>query len=408
MPPGRRAAGVALIVLGQGSQALVIGGISLFLPLIRTDLGLSFAQSGSLAAVSTLVYALMQVPSGWFTDRFDPKRLFSIGLVGTNLMSLLFALGHSYGGLLAVQAASGCFRSLMFAPGLMLMRDQFPPNRRATAMGLYVAGGFSSSVLLNALGPLLVGVLGWRGLFVVFGGVGLACVALYQRVGSSPRRQPGTHPRLGEIRRLFAHPALWLVGLVQFVRLSLVHGFTFWLPSYLVVEKGQSLAMAGTVAATGALVTAPSNLLGGWLSDRLHRPLLVIAVSLVALATTFLALPTVHGPTPLFLVVAVNALFIQFYFGPLFSVGLSFLGQRTAGFSSGFGNFCANLGGFAFTSGLGTLKDLTGSFTTGFHVLAAMCGLSLAAVVLLSRTTPLDEADDSRVVPAGPAQRPGA
>lgn len=284
---------IGLIVLGQSSQSLVFGGISLFLPLIRADLGLTFSQAGNLIAVSMLVYALMQVQSGWLTDRFDPKRLFCVGLLGTNAMSLLFSVVGSYGWLLVVQVLSGFFRSLIFAPGMVLIRDQFPPNRRATAMGLYVAGGFSSSVLLNALGPVLVGPLGWQGLFLLFGGIGLACVALYFRVGVSPRREPGTHPRAAEIRRLFRHPALWLVGVIQFVRLSLVQGLTFWLPSYLVSEKGQTLAFAG------ALLTAPSNLLGGWLSDRLHRPLAVITVSLTMLGLSLAVLPLVDGLVPL-------------------------------------------------------------------------------------------------------------
>ncbi len=55
---------VALIVACQSTQALAFGGIALFLPLIRSDVGLTFAQAGTLASASTLVYAVMQVPSG--------------------------------------------------------------------------------------------------------------------------------------------------------------------------------------------------------------------------------------------------------------------------------------------------------------------------------------------------------
>jgi ACS family D-galactonate transporter-like MFS transporter len=51
-------------VLCQSGQSLVYGGIALFLPLIREDLGLTFAQAGTLAAASSLVYAFMQIPSG--------------------------------------------------------------------------------------------------------------------------------------------------------------------------------------------------------------------------------------------------------------------------------------------------------------------------------------------------------
>lgn len=391
MARGSGRADTWLIVLGQSSQALGMGGISLFLPLIREDLGLSFAQAGQLAAAATLVYALMQVPAGWLTDRYSPKKLFCAGVLGTNAMSLAFAVVHPYGWLLAVQAVSGLFRSLIFAPGMMLIRERFPADRKATAMGLYVAGGFASSVLLNILGPLAVGPLGWRWLFVVFGGTGVLWALLYHRVGTDPHREPGTFPRLAEVRRLFGHPALWLIGVIQFARLATAQGLAFWLPSYLVAEHAMSLAGAGAIAATSALITAPSNLLGGWLSDRLGRPLLVIAVALTALCASLAVLPLVGGVLPLLAVIGVNALFVQLYFGPLFGVGLHYLGQRTAGFSSGFGNFCANAGGFAAISALGTIKDSTGSFTLGFQLLAGLYALALLAVLALTRTTPLTE-----------------
>jgi nitrate/nitrite transporter NarK len=385
-----------------------MGGIALFLPLIREDLGLSFAQAGQLAAIATLVYALMQVPAGWLTDRYSPKLLFCVGVMGTNATALAFAVLHPYGWLLAVQAVSGLFRSLIFAPGMMLIREQFPADRKATAMGLYVAGGFASSVLLNTLGPLVVGPLGWRWLFVIFGATGVLWAVLYHRVGTDPHREPGSFPRLTEIRRLFGHPALWLIGVIQFARLATAQGLAFWLPSYLVAEHGMSLSGAGAIAAVSALITAPSNLLGGWLSDRLGRPLLVITIALTALCASLAVLPLVDGVVPLLLVIGVNALFVQLYFGPLFGVGLHYLGQRTAGFSSGFGNFCANAGGFAAISALGTIKDSTGSFTLGFQLLAGLYAAALLAVLALTRTTPLTgrpAAERVPTAPSTPAQR---
>ncbi|WP_432052854.1 MFS transporter [Streptomyces xiamenensis] len=408
MARGSGRADTWLIVLGQSSQALGMGGIALFLPLIREDLGLSFAQAGQLAAVATLVYALMQVPAGWLTDRYSPKLLFCVGVMGTNATALAFAVLHPYGWLLAVQAVSGLFRSLIFAPGMMLIREQFPADRKATAMGLYVAGGFASSVLLNTLGPLVVGPLGWRWLFVIFGATGVLWAVLYHRVGTDPHREPGSFPRLTEIRRLFGHPALWLIGVIQFVRLATAQGLAFWLPSYLVAEHGMSLSGAGAIAAVSALITAPSNLLGGWLSDRLGRPLLVITIALTALCASLAVLPLVDGVVPLLLVIGVNALFVQLYFGPLFGVGLHYLGQRTAGFSSGFGNFCANAGGFAAISALGTIKDSTGSFTLGFQLLAGLYAAALLAVLALTRTTPLTgrpAAERVPTAPSTPAQR---
>ena len=70
-------------------------------------------------------------------------------------------------------------------------------------------------------------------------------------------------------------------------------------------------------------------------------------------------------------------------FGPLFAVATRFFGRSVAGLSSGFGNFCANLGGFASALALGVLKDVTGSFSAGFFFLAGVAFLGCTGVTLL-------------------------
>src|SRR4030042_5591487 len=111
---------VCLTILCQGFQALSIGGIALLLPIIRKDLGLSFTQGGSLAAAGTLVYALMQIPAGYPSDRFSPKRLFSIGILGSTILALTFGLVTNSWQALATQMLSGFFRGFLFTPGMAL------------------------------------------------------------------------------------------------------------------------------------------------------------------------------------------------------------------------------------------------------------------------------------------------
>ena len=386
-----RPVSVALIILCQSTQALVYGGIALFLPLIREDVGLSFTQAGTLAAASTIVYAVMQIPSGYLADRVGAKRLFLIGLIGTNLLAFSFAQLHSYGTLVANQALSGFFRSLLFAPGLLLISALFPPARRATALGLYVVGGFSSNVFLNTLGPILVGPVGWRNLFRIFSTGGILILLLFWRLGSQgPSGSGKEQVPLRHILTLFRYRLLWVIGAIQYVRLAVVSGLSFWLPSFILVEKGYSLQVAGLLVALGAAVTAPSNFLGGYVSDRLRNPFLVIGTSLSMLAITTVLLVHVHNLWLLLVVFAVNGFFVQFYFGPLFAVSIQMLGPRTAGLTTGFGNFFANLGGVTFAYFLGAIKDATGSFAMGLYTLSGLCLFGLLCTLALSRMKPID------------------
>jgi predicted MFS family arabinose efflux permease len=384
-PPPNRSLGAALIVLCQSTQALAYGGIGLFLPLIRRDIGLTFTQAGTVVASMTLVYACMQIPAGYLADRLGAKRLFLTGLIGTNVLFFMLSQLHQYWLVLANQTLAGFFRALVFAPGLLLISAVFPPNRRATAMGLYVAGGFSSNVFLNAIGPVLVGPFGWRALFMAFSLAGFALMALYWRLGlPGPRGSGRDQMNLKDVPRLLRHRFMWIVGGIQYIRLAVVTGLAFWLPT-LIIEKGYSLQVAGLLIALSAALTAPSNFLGGYVSDRLGRPLLVIGLSLAVLAVTTFLIVQVNALALLVPVIAINGFFVQFYFGPLFAIPIQALGSRTAGLASGYGNFLANLGGFTFAYALGAVRDATGAFSDAIYVLSGLCVVGVLLTLILSR-----------------------
>ncbi|MHB8589584.1 MAG: MFS transporter [Candidatus Dormibacteraceae bacterium] len=373
-----------LLVLCQSVQSLTFGGIALFLPLIRRDVAINYTQAGTLAGVSIAVYAAMQIPSGYLADRFGAKRLFVLGLVGVSVTAFSLAQLHQFWMILLNQAASGLFRALVFAPGLLLITSLFSPARRATAMGVYVAGGFSSNVFLNAIGPLAVGWTGWRGMFLIFSTVGLLVLMLYYYLGSEGPLGLGTSKRpIAGLLAVLRQRSMWVLGAIQYVRLAVVSGLAFWLPTFLVVDKGQSLQVAGLAVALAAALGAPANILGGYISDRLRNPGLVIAVSLVVLTATNLMLLPVHDRVLLFAVVAANGVFAQFYFGPLFSMPIDIFGSRVAGLTTGIGNLFANLGGLTAAVILGAVKDLTGSFSAGLYLLAGLCMAGLVCVRLL-------------------------
>ncbi len=375
---------VSLTVLCQSFQALSLGGIALLLPIIRKDLGLSFTQGGSLAAVTTLAYALMQIPAGYLSDRFSPKRLFGIGILGSTILALTFGLVTNYWQALANQTLSGFFRSLLFTPGLALLTGWFPPDRRATATGLYLIGGYSGSVIFSLVGPLLVAAFDWRISFISVASVGIIAILFLLRFGKDPpqtgERQKGN---MLEVFKLFRDKMMWVCGGIQYIRYGVVQGITYWLPSLLIHEKGLSLQFVGFIIAIQVLFMAPSNILGGYISDRLKNPTLVIGVSLSVLGVTTGLLITAHNIILLVALIFINAIFLQMYFGPLFSIPVEILGVPKAGISTGFSNFFANIGGLSVTFLLGALKDATGAFKPGFFAICGACFLGLALTFIL-------------------------
>ena len=267
-----RAVSIFLIILCMSFQAVSLSGISLFLPVIRSDLGFSFTQGGTLSAVTFFVYALMQIPAGFLADRFGLKKIFFIGVLGTTTFCLIFGLASQYWQALLTQVGSGFFRSFLFAAGLALLASWFGPQRRATAMGLSLIGMYSGQLVISTAGPALENHFSWRFPFIALAIVGILASFVFLWFGkeSSPDSF-GSKQKVNaaDVFGLFRHRFMWVCGGLQYIRLGVMQGITFWLPSLLIDEKGLSLQVTGLIIALRALLTAPSSMVGGYISDKL-------------------------------------------------------------------------------------------------------------------------------------------
>ena len=134
-----------------------------------------------------------------------------------------------------------------------------------------------------------------------------------------------------------------------------------------------------------AALTAASNAVGGYVSDRLRNPPLVIGTSLTILACVSMVIVFVESLPLLLVIVAVGSIFLQFYFGPLFFVPIEVLGVRTAGMATGLTNLFANTGGLLTAYALGVVKDSTGTFTWGFIGIGVLCLIGVALTGALAR-----------------------
>src|SRR3990170_6885181 len=232
-----RTLNVSLVMLCQSFQAVPLAGIALFLPAIRGALNLSFTQGGTLSAARIFIYALMQIPAGYLTDRYGLKRIFFTGVLGTSVLSLTFGLVSGYWHAFLNQAATGFFNALLFASALALLPGWFGAQRRATAMGLSLVGVFFGQVIVNAFGPLLAEHFIWRFPFIFFASIGILASFAYLWLGEeSPHAESRQKLSTVNVFQLFRSRFMWLCGIIQYVRLGVVQGTSFWLPSLLIDE----------------------------------------------------------------------------------------------------------------------------------------------------------------------------
>jgi predicted MFS family arabinose efflux permease len=367
-------------------HSLTFIGLALFLPLIREDLQISYTQAGMLSAAVTLSYALGQIPAGFLADRYGPRQLFFIGLMGWSVLALAVGFIHTFWLAVLSLFVAGAFRALLFAPGLALLASWYPKERGAMAMSLYMLGAFTGNVVLALAGPAFTTALGWRTAFMLFAAAGVCAALAFYALGSVKSRKAGVRPfAVREALHLLRHKVLWLCSAIQIVRFSAVTGLVFWLPSMLVADRGFSLQAVGWVVAMSAVLSGLANPLGGYLCERFKNPPAIIGVSLAGLACACALLVWVQSLWALLIVIACGSVLVQIYFGPLYFIPVELVGPRAAGTVIGFNNLFANMGGLATAYALGAVKDMTGSFTLGYLSIGVLCMVGVGLSVVLAQ-----------------------
>jgi FSR family fosmidomycin resistance protein-like MFS transporter len=168
------------LLLIEFLDEFVFGAREAAWPLVRTDLGLGYAQVGLLLGVPNVVSSLIEPAIGILGDVWKRRVLILGGGVVFALALVLTALSQSFSILLVsfvlLYPASGAFVSLSQAT---LMDGA--PTRHEQNMARWVLAGSVGVVV----GPLALGAatalgLGWRGLYLVFAGLtvvllGIAC-----------------------------------------------------------------------------------------------------------------------------------------------------------------------------------------------------------------------------------------
>jgi len=167
--------------------------------------------------------------------------------------------------------------------------DHFPPAERGRSLGWIVMGQSLALVLGVPAVTLLGAPLGWRGAILAQAIVlAIVTAAVWLTVPPRSRGSSKSAPSMRSTLRLLGPRVLALFGASCAERVCYATVVVF-MPTYLLLRyaiDAPSLAAGLLVVALGNLA---GNLVGGWLSDRVRTPAIVIVASLAA--TAVLALP---------------------------------------------------------------------------------------------------------------------
>ena len=153
--------------------------VNVGLPEIGKSLHTSVAGLQWTVAGYTIVLASLLLFSGAAADRIGRRTIFQVGLSLFTLGSWLCSLAPSLSWLIAFRVLQGIGGSMLNPAALGIITNVFSaPRDRAKAIGVWDGVSGLSMALGPVAGGILVGSVGWRGIFWANIPVGLAAISL--------------------------------------------------------------------------------------------------------------------------------------------------------------------------------------------------------------------------------------
>lgn len=281
-----RQAGVApafIVIIAGMVAALHIGKIPPAIPVLRDAIGVSLVEAGFLLSMVQLAGMLTGVFIGLAADGFGLRRSMLLGQLTLALASLAGAWATQPAELLVLRALEGFGFLLVVLPVPSLIRQLVPPSRLALHLGLWGTYMATGTSLVLASGPVLMGAVGWQGLWVTLALVSLAVAGwLLRRVPSDHARRAAAVTAAGpstdapaaaraqwsaRLRDTLTSRGPWQVAITFSMYSSQWLAVIGFLPS-IYAQAGLSGQVAGLLTAFACLVNITGNVAAGRL---LHR-----------------------------------------------------------------------------------------------------------------------------------------
>ena len=271
------------------------------LPMIRRSFALDYTQSGLAISAFTLSYGIAQLPAGWLADRVGPRLLITIGISGVALSGLLVGLSQTYIMMTVFLVLMGLAGGGYHPAASPLISMSVEPDKRGRALGFHLIGGSTSYFLAPLIAAAIASAWGWRGSFVglaaptiVFGVVFYVLMGRRAKMEKKRRSIADSHSETpfdpGHLRRLAA-----FIMLSAFTW-AVISSTIAFIPLFMVDHFGVGDKTAASLLAIIYSAGFWAGPLGGYLSDRLGRVPVILAVSFISGPIMYLLNLVSYGP----------------------------------------------------------------------------------------------------------------
>ena len=378
---------------------------------MNKDLGLSASAFGFGAGIFFLAYFLFEVPSNLFLERVGARKWIARIMFTWGVLSGSMAFIGGETSFYIVRVLLGIAEAGFFPGIIFYLTLWFPAVYRARIVGYFMAAIPLSTVIGAPVSGLLLGLdgglglKGWQWLFVLEAAPALVLsVVVFFYLTDRPADATWLEPderawlvarlederlqretvRRYSVREALLNPKVLALSLVYFGAVATNYGLSFFLPQ-IVKAFGVSDFQAGVVAALPYVVGLVSIVVWGRRSDRKLERRFHLAFPLFVASAGIAISTALDDPTMKMAALSVAGFGIFGCLPVFWTFPAAFLSGAAAAGGIALINSIGNLAGFAGPYAMGSIKDMTGSYTGGLLSLSAV-GLIAMAIVLALRS----------------------
>ena len=345
-------------------------------PVISKEYGFDKITMGLIFSAFVWSYALFQIPGGWLSDRFGPRRVLTVLVGYWSVMTAALAMASGVWSFAAIRFLSGIGEAGAFPGATRSMQLWFPQRERGLVQGVSHSASRLGAAIAPPLAVAVIASFGWRWVFGICGALALVWAALWcVMYRNAPEEQPSvSRAELAYIRGtdaagnikprqtahaasipwavLFRSPNMWAIMCAYFTYVYCLWIFLSWLPSYLVEFRHFTLLKVSILGSLPLWAGVVGDTVGGlttdWLLVRTGRARFArraVAVTGLLGCAVFIVPAALADNAYTAVVCLTGAMFfLECTIGPAWSVPMH-VGGQYSGTVSGMMNMAGNIGG---------------------------------------------------------------
>ena len=273
---------------------------------ITDDLELTVNQTGLILSSFQLGYVAVVLFMGWLSDKVGNKKVIAWATLLTAISSTLFAfLAKDFISVFVLRLLTGLSAGAIYVPGVALLSNWYPPNRRSGAIGAYTAAMALAYAGGYFIAAPIAAAYSWR-YGILFTSLPAFLAAFLVFVFVKDKKEEATVDLLYEENAHMQTPHIQAQGKTDVLGPVLIttgymghmwelYAFWGWIGPFIVAcalaagyDTVHAVALGGRLAAFIILLGAPTVWLTGLVADKIGRNKTIVVCALSSLLAEFI------------------------------------------------------------------------------------------------------------------------